>query len=118
MFATAGQAHIFLATVIAGLFTGVLYDLFSVIRKIFNNEASFTGLIDFIFWIAAAAALTIVMVFTGGDGLRGYMLLGFCAGLVLYLVGIHNILKSMVRKVAGFLHDLKRRFVVVANNRN
>ncbi|MDR2505821.1 MAG: spore cortex biosynthesis protein YabQ [Oscillospiraceae bacterium] len=113
MFATAGQAHIFLATVVAGLFTGALYDILSVIRRITKHETSFTSVVDFLFWIAAAIVFITVVVFTGGDGLRWYMLLGFGAGLVLYLVGIHIILTAAFGKLTRLIRNIKRRFSVV-----
>jgi len=113
MFATAGQAQIFLATVYAGIFTGLLYDMLSLLRHVSKLNQTVTGAIDIFFWIAAAAVFTTVIVFSGGDGLRGYMLLGFCSGLILYRVGIHYILRSLIGKTAAFIRKTKKRFTFV-----
>ena len=106
MFATTGQAHIFLATVYAGLVAGLCYDVFTLIRKSFKFGLSVTGVIDFLFWIIAAALLVIVNIISGGDGLRAYMLLGFFSGAVLYMAGIHAII---VHSLAGGTGRIKRK---------
>lgn len=95
MFETAGQAHIFLATVYAGLFVGFLYDMLTVLRRTLKCGLSMTGALDLVFWVVAAAVLTAVLVFSGGDGLRAYMLLGFASGALLYGMGVHFILKAV-----------------------
>jgi len=113
MFATAGQAHIFLATVYAGLFTGFIYALLSILRHIAKPNKTITGIIDIFFWIAAAAVFTAVIALSGGDGLRGYMLLGFCSGMLIYRVGIHYILRAIYRRVRAFVRRTRKRFTYV-----
>ncbi|MDR1570531.1 MAG: spore cortex biosynthesis protein YabQ [Oscillospiraceae bacterium] len=95
MFETAGQAHIFLATVYGGLIVGFLYDVFTLIRRAFRLSLSMTGALDFLFWLIAAGVLVIVLAISGGDGLRAYMLMGFASGTLLYAAGVHFILKNV-----------------------
>ena len=113
MFATVGQARIFLATVYAGLFTGLLYDALSVPRRLLKPNRTLAGAIDLLFWVAAAVVFTVVTVMSGGDGLRGYMLLGFCSGLVIYWVGIHFILRVLAKNIVKFIRGLRKRLTFI-----
>ncbi|HML49062.1 MAG TPA: spore cortex biosynthesis protein YabQ [Clostridia bacterium] len=102
MFATTGQAWIFLATVYGGLAVGLLYDLLSALRHGFRMGPFATGFMDFLFWLCAALILALTIGLSGGDGLRAYMLLGFACGFLLYAAGIHALLEALGRLVARF----------------
>lgn len=97
MFETTGQAWIFLATVYGGLAVGLLYDLLSAFRHGFHMGPFATGAMDFLFWLGAALILALTVGFSGGDGLRAYMLLGFASGFLLYAAGIHTLLVALGR---------------------
>jgi len=99
LFATAGQAAIFLATVYGGLATGLLYDALGAARRAFKLGPLATGALDFLFWLAGAGLLALSIALSGGDGLRAYMLLGFAAGAVLYAAGVHRLIAWAVERV-------------------
>lgn len=107
MFATSGQAWIFLATVYGGLAVGLLYDLLSALRHGFRMGPFATGLVDFLFWLGAAVILALTIGLSGGDGLRGYMLLGFASGFLVYAAGIHTLLKALGRLLARWTAPMR-----------
>ncbi|GHU71551.1 hypothetical protein FACS1894184_18520 [Clostridia bacterium] len=100
MFETNGQASIFLATVYGGLMVGLLYDVFTVLAQALGGHKTVTGALDLVFALAAAGVFALTMALSGGDGLRGYMLLGFGCGAILYAVGLHLAMASVAAAIA------------------
>jgi hypothetical protein len=109
MFATNGQASIFLATVYGGLMVGLLYDAFALLGFALGGHRTLTGALDLLFWLAAAGVFALTMALSGGDGLRGYMLMGFACGGTLYAAGFHRAMVGVASTIARTVRRARRR---------
>ena len=90
------ELHTFLATVLAGLAVGALYDLIRATRKRAPAEGLLLGVQDVVFW-AAAAGIVFFTVFDASDGrLRGYELLGAILGAILYFSALSRLFLRVV----------------------
>lgn len=81
LFATAGQARIFLVTVALGALLGLAHDGVRLLMALFKAKAVRYGLEGLFFCGAALAAFGAVYRCNGGD-LQAYTVLGMGVGLV------------------------------------
>ncbi|MDR1600323.1 MAG: hypothetical protein LBS11_10725 [Oscillospiraceae bacterium] len=109
MFETNGQASIFLAAVYGGLVVGLLYDAFTLTSRVFGGHRSVVGALDLLFALAAAGVFALTIALSGGNGMRGYMLLGFGCGGLLYAVGLHHAISAVASTVSRTIRRVRLR---------
>lgn len=80
------QAYLFLIFTINGIFIGILFDIFRVLRRSFKTSDIITYIQDILFWILTGIIL-LYSVFTFSNGeIRFYMFLGVFLGSLLYML--------------------------------
>lgn len=107
----ADQTRAFLYAVILGLALGVLYDFMRTLRIVFGAGRIFTGVLDLLFCLAAAASFfALTLVFAQGQ-VRSYTVGGAVLGGALYFSGVSPFALALLRPVGLFLHKLPGRCV-------
>lgn len=82
----ANQAYLFLIFTINGIFIGVLFDIFRILRKSFKTADILTYIEDISFWILTGLILLYsIFRFSNGE-IRFYMFLGVFIGCLLYML--------------------------------
>jgi len=107
MLSTANQAYVFLSTVYAGFFIGLIYDFCRMIRRIFRTGRFFTGLLDLSFWLIMGFSSFLVIFHVNSGEVRVYTVVGFAAGWGLYAL----VLSPYVMKILGIIHKAVTRAV-------
>ena len=87
----ANQIFIFLVCVLVGVGSGVVYEIFYLIRKILGDKEGVAIAVDTIFFLVFAAITVFTSVLFSFPDFRVYMYLGNLLGLILYLKSIHII---------------------------
>ncbi len=106
LFATIGQAWVFLATVYGGLALGLLYDIARIVRIALGAGRMATMVVDALFWAVAGAVMFAAIWYAGAGDLRAYMLLGFACGWALFELALGRAVMAvfrLLRKLAAWL---------------
>jgi len=75
------QPAAFLALAYGGIVTGIAYDIFRMIRRIFPYR--FVGaLCDALFLLCAAAVFVLALLYAAGGELRAYLVIGYLFGFL------------------------------------
>lgn len=91
----AEQVYIFLWSVLIGAIMGVIFDFFRALRRNGNTRNIIVYLQDIIFWfIVAIIIITSSFILNSGE-LRGYMLIGYLLGALLYMLLLSTYIKGM-----------------------
>jgi len=79
------QFMLLMSSLILGLVTGLIFDIYRRIRNLVSPGPYLTALGDLCFWLLIAA-ITFVSLFTLSSGqVRGYVFIGIAAGLAFYM---------------------------------
>ena len=97
------QSYLFLVYTINGIFIGILFDIFRVLRKSFKTNDITTYFEDILFWILTGLSL-LYSIFTFSNGeIRLYMFLGVFLGCLTYMMLISKyFIKNKVKIVVFF----------------
>lgn len=74
----------FAAAVYCGLAIGIMYDLFALLRRPFKGAVT-TGIIDMLFYAAAAAMAALALLYINCGTLRLYLFAAMALGIYLYV---------------------------------
>ena len=85
------QAYLFLIFTLDGLFIGLLFDFFRILRKSFKTINLVTYIEDILFWIATGISIIFCMYRFSEGSLRLFMFLGLGFGLTLYMLTFSKI---------------------------
>ncbi|SHH42711.1 spore cortex biosynthesis protein YabQ [Caloranaerobacter azorensis DSM 13643] len=102
------QAYIFLLTVYGGILIGFVYDLYRIFRYFSKPNKIATLIEDLIFWIIVSIIALATLIFSNWGQLRGYVLLGFICGALIYTKLLSKpVITLMVYLVREFIELLK-----------
>lgn len=87
-----------LCALYGGLITGIVYDLFSLMRLPFSSKW-IHALLDTLFYAVCFGFAAVLFVYINGGILRLYLILGFVSGVFLYRFAISSLLRDMAAKV-------------------
>lgn len=90
------QAYLFLIFTLNGVFIGLLFDFFRILRKSFKTINLITYIEDIIFWILTGISIIFCMYKFSGGSLRLFMFLGLCFGIILYMLTMSKIIIKTV----------------------
>ena len=80
----SAQAAVFLWLVAAGAAAGLLFDGFRAVRRVWPHANALTQLEDVLYWLIVFLLVMHVLFTRNGGEMRGYVLLGFALGMLLY----------------------------------
>ena len=78
------EVHIFLSTIYGGLIAGFIYDIYRTIRYFSKPRKFLTYLGDLLFWTITASIFFIILIKNNWGEVRGYTLIGFFLGILIY----------------------------------
>ena len=100
------QVYIFLSSVVIGAFMGIIFDFFRALRRNGNTKNIIVYFQDIVFWlIIAIIIITSSFILNNGD-LRGYMLIGYLLGALLYILILSNFIKGLFVIVMDFIENI------------
>ena len=108
------QIYLFFIFIANGIFIGILFDFFRILRKSFKTSDIITYFEDLLFWILTGISiLYFIFVFNNGE-IRLFIFLGIAIGITLYMlifssffikinVTITTFLKNIISKILGII---------------
>jgi len=97
---TLNQSYIFMATVYGGIITGILYDVYRMLRRALKAGRIVTALFDVLFTVCALAIVALVLYAVNSGEIRVYTFFGFALGFFIYIIGISYFLKYLFSKLS------------------
>lgn len=115
------EFYIFLNSVYAGLVSGIIFDLYRVIRYFFKPKKVVTIIEDLLFWIGIGLIFFYILNKSNWGQLRGYVFIGFFLGGLIYLNILSKVLLPIFLKIfkklgiaiRGIVHVVKFPFVKI-----
>ena len=104
------QAYLFLIFTLNGIFIGVLFDFFRILRKSFKTVNWLTSIEDILFWILTGLSIIYCMYNFSDGSLRFFMFLGLGLGLLLYMLTLSNFI---VKTVVKFIFIIKKFLSII-----
>jgi spore cortex biosynthesis protein YabQ len=101
------EFYIFLNSVYAGLVSGIIFDLYRIIRYFYKPKKVVTLIEDLLFWIGIGLIFFYILNKSNWGQLRGYVFIGFFLGGIIYL----NILSKALYPI--FLRIFRRIGVII-----
>lgn len=98
------QAYLFLIFTLNGVFIGLLFDFFRILRKSFKTNNIVTYVEDILFWMLAGISILISMYNFSGGELRLYMILGLALGIIIYILTVS---KYIIRISVFIINTIK-----------
>ena len=112
LFAQAAQGRTFLMMCVCGLLTGAMLHLSRALRR---QRPWLGNVIDLLTALLSGGSALIVLL-RGGEGLRGYALLGLLIGAALYQAGLRYMIGGLFRQLRRPIHFLAEKFPRKAGN--
>lgn len=99
------QLYVFLAAFYGGIVIGFMYDIYKIYRSMLKTKKFIAAIQDVLFWIAISIIVIFVLVYSNDGKVRGYSLIGFILGSLIYNLLLSRI---VVRTIKGFLNYIKK----------
>ena len=97
------QLYSMLVFIISGIFIGIFFDVFRILRKSFHTPDIITYIEDALFWIVTGLFLIFVIFnFTNGE-IRIYNIIGLILGGILYMILISKFFIKINVKIVIFM---------------
>ncbi|WP_432404963.1 spore cortex biosynthesis protein YabQ [Wukongibacter sp. M2B1] len=106
------QLYIFLATFYGGVVIGFMYDIYKIYRAILKPNRFIAIIQDILFWIVISGVAVYVLVYSNDGQLRGYSLLGFMVGALIYNLLLSRI---VVKAITIVLKTIKEAMYYTYN---
>lgn len=112
------QLYTFLAAFYGGVVIAFMYDVYKIYRRLLKTRKIVATIQDLLFWVVIAMVATSVLVFSNDGKVRGYSLLGFILGALIYhlllskvvVKAINEVLK-VIKRIALYIYGkIKRAF--------
>jgi spore cortex biosynthesis protein YabQ len=100
----------FFSNVLCGIFVGLLFDIYRVIRGFKTPNKILTAISDILFWIFASLLTFTFMLITNNANLRYYTFLGLFLGLYFYSLFISRVFIGSLRYIVYFIIKTVRLF--------
>ncbi|AYF53819.1 spore cortex biosynthesis protein YabQ [Clostridium botulinum C] len=109
------QFNLIFYSVLAGVLTGMLFDIYRIIRGIENPNRILTFIEDILFWIFTGILVFIFLLYTGHVYVGIYLYLYISLGIYIYIrfISIHflKIQYKLIRGIFKFLRILKNLLI-------
>ncbi len=79
------QVNLIFYSILAGILTGFLFDIYRIIRGFENPDVIITFIEDILFWLFAGILVFIFLLYTSYLYMGGYLYLYIAMGLYIYL---------------------------------
>lgn len=102
----ADQVYIFLSSVIIGAIMGIIFDFFRALRRKGNTKNILVYVQDIIFWFIIAIIIIVSSFIINNGELRGYMLIGYILGAVVYMLIFSKYIKFLFGVILDFVEKI------------
>jgi len=92
------QFYVFLATFYGGIVIAFIYDIYRVLRRVFNPSKLATIIQDLFFWFVVTVIAISVLLYSNEGILRWYTFLGFGLGAIIYNALLSNFIQRALLK--------------------
>lgn len=103
---TINQAYLFLIFTLNGVFIGILFDIFRILRRSFNTPNFITYIEDTLFWIISAfVVLYSLFIFNNGQ-FRAYIFVGIFLGIAIYMLFFSKYVIKVSVNIISFIKNI------------
>lgn len=113
----ADQIFIFLVCVLVGVTSGVVYEIFYIVRKISGDKEAVAIVFDAAFFLVFAAMSVFSAVLFSFPNFRVYMFLGNIFGLLLYLKSVHILVAFLLKVCYNRARKVIKRRKITKNEK-
>lgn len=99
----SGQLYVFLAMSVCGACSGVVFDIFRVIRKTFLCSNLTTSLSDILFWLIISLGMFFSLFSISGGEIRWHEIIGVVLGSIIYFLTISRLFMALLGAVMRFV---------------
>lgn len=117
LFHTLGQPYVLLVCICAGMITGMIYDFFRAVRRLFGNNTVITVLCDLFFSIAFFVISFVAFFMSNDMQIEWYMFPVIGGGILLYTLGMRKVLLFLWRLVYNIASKAKKFAVAILKRR-
>lgn len=104
IFFPPNQEYVFLSTLVLGIFLGILYDAFSVKRKLICDNAVVCFIDDCLF-VSISGIMFLVCVFITNNGIiRWYEFFCCLTGFLLYKSTVSLVVMALMKRIVSVIH--------------
>ncbi len=96
------EAYVFLATVVSGIVSGAIYDIFGVFR--FVKKKLFVSLYDIFMSLVICTIIVTVFYLYNSFMLRWYMFIGLFLGVIFYFLCLRRFFVYVLEKILHLFH--------------
>jgi len=107
------QAYLFLIFTLNGVWIGLFFDFFRILRKSFKTINLITYIEDILFWILTGISIIFCMYHFSDGSLRFFMFLGLLFGFVLYLLTLSKIIIKTVVSLITILKKITHKILKI-----
>jgi len=107
------QLNVLIYSIIAGMITGILFDIYKMVIKTQKSKAIVTFFCDIIFWIFSAFVIFIFLLYTNYAFMEIYIFLYIALGTYIYLKLLSKFFTYINRKIIKSLGIILR---IIKNN--
>lgn len=100
------QAYLFLIFTLNGIFIGLVFDFFRILRQGFKTSNFMTYIEDIIFWIISGLSIIYSMVSFSNGALRFFMVIGLAIGFITYILTISKYIRKFSVSIIKFLKKI------------
>lgn len=107
------QLNVLIYSIIAGMITGVLFDIYRMIRNFKNPKVVLTFFYDIIFWVFSAFVIFVFLLYTNYAFMEIYIFLYIALGTYVYLKFLSSFFTYINNKIIKTLGIIIR---ILKNN--
>jgi spore cortex biosynthesis protein YabQ len=85
LFSVSSQFNLLIFSLLAGVITGVIFDLYRALRGFEDPNMIITFIEDILFWIFTSIIIFIFLLHTSFAYMRGYVYISIAMGIILYM---------------------------------
>lgn len=104
----ASQSNLLLFSMLAGVLTGMLFDLYRVLRGFENPNKILTFIEDTLFWILTSIIVFIFLLKTNYAYMREYVYITIALGILIYIFVLSKSFIKVEYKVIGIIIKFTR----------
>lgn len=103
------QVETFLLTVVTGMFLGLLFDFYRIMRGVFKPRWLVTSVADLLYWLVATVIVFVALLFGNWGEVRLYVFIGLLTGVLLYYWLLS---RPAIRLLIGMIRIVVRAFLL------
>lgn len=104
----SGQASLFLMAALIGVFAGLAYDFFRLLRVIFRHSDIVTHIEDILYWLFVSGAVLYIFLNENYGEVRAFCILGMFLGMLLYFLTLSRLVLAVSKAAAKLLYNVFR----------